>query len=74
MTALSELSLRLTVDVKKGKSANARWVDIWAAAVAVTTLCVAHGFAGTSSVPSGFSVSVDIGLKSLGSGNETASS
>ena len=74
MTALGELSLRVTIDVKKGISANARWVDIWAAAVAVTTLCTAKGYAGTSSAPSGFSVIVDIGLKGLGSGNETASS
>lgn len=72
--ALGELRLRMTVDVKNGNSANARWLDIWAAAVAVTTVCIARGFAGTSSVPSGFSVTVDIGLKGLGSGNETASS
>ena len=74
MTALGKLALRVTVDVKNGNSANARWVDIWAAAVAVTTICIAKGFAGTSSVPSGFSVTVDLDLKGLGSGNETASS
>ena len=74
MAALSQFSLKVTVDVKNGNSANARWVDIWAAAVAVTTLCTATGYAGTSSAPSGFSVIVDIGSKGLGSGNETASS
>ena len=74
MTARGQFSLRVTVDVKKGKSAIARWVDIWAAAVAVTTLCTAQGYAGTSSMPSGFFVTVDIGSNGLGSGNETATS
>lgn len=26
---------------------NARWFDIWAAGVAVNTMCVHHGFTGT---------------------------
>ena len=74
MTARGKFSLKATVDVNYGNSANARWVDIWAAAVAVTTLCTFRGYAGTSSAPSGFSVIVNIASKGLGSGNETASS
>ncbi|KAM0801060.1 hypothetical protein BDR22DRAFT_962541 [Usnea florida] len=69
-----QFSLRATVDVKKGKNASGRWVDVWAAAVAVTSLCTARGYAGTSSMPRGFIVTVDIGSKGLGSENETATS
>lgn len=67
-------SLEVTVNVEKRNRVNARWFDIWAAAVAVTTLCLAKGYAGTSGVPTGLSVTVGIGSKGLGLGNETASS
>ena len=51
----------MTVDVENRNRVIARWLDVWAAAVAVTTLCTAKGYAGTSGVPSGLSVTVDIG-------------
>ena len=73
MAARRQFGLKATVDVLQGNSVNARWVDIWAATVAVTTLCTAKGYAGKSRAPSGFSVIVDIASKDLGSGNETAS-
>lgn len=48
-------SLQVTVEFEGGVGSNgvvAKWIDIWAAAVAVNMMCTARGLAGSATVGS----------------------
>ena len=64
--------MKLTVDVEHHNSVSSCWYDIWAGAVAVTAVCVMKGHGGTSGLPGGLTVTLDVTRDPKLEGNETA--
>ena len=64
----------MKVDVDHRSAVTARWVDVWAGAVAVGAMCAARGYTGISGLHSGLEVSLDANPGRLGHGNGTVGS
>ena len=66
--------MRVKVDVDHRNTVTARWVDVWAGAVAVGATCASKGYTGISGVTSGLEVSLEAIPGRVGHGNGTVAS
>ena len=64
----------MKVDVDHRSTVIARWVDIWAGAVAVGAMCASRGYTGISGQVNGLEVSLDAIPGRVGHGNGTVTS
>ncbi len=51
--------MQAIVNVENRDGVTGRWFDLWAGAVAINAMCVARGYAGTSSLPGGLHITVE---------------
>ena len=73
IAAHGDYGLKLEIHLEHRSTVNARWFDVWASAAAVNAMCTVRGYAGTSGVTSGLSVTLQAKMN-LGSENQTVSS
>lgn len=51
--------VQAVIDVESRSRVTGRWFDLWAGAVAINTMCVARGLAGTSLLPGGLGITLE---------------